>query len=316
LLVAAALVALAPFGATAQPYPSQDIHIICAVPAGSGADVLVRHFAEKLRPITGRNIIVENKIGALGNIAAEYTVRAKPDGYTIHIHSASVVTSNYSLIKNPPFNPAKDLAVAASTHIQPFMIIVPAASPYKTLAELTAAMKEKGEKASYSHSNATGKVMGELYKAATGITAVDVPYRIAPDSFNDLASGRLDYGMMDPVTAISQAKAGKIRMLAVSTARRMEAVPELPTITEAGVPGVELNLWFAAMLPAATPRPILEQINGWFKQILVQEDTRKFLNGFGSDPWITSVDEAQAQFVKDQKDWEGFVKTAKIEPQG
>ena len=180
--LAAAALALTPLAATAQQYPSQDIHIICAVPAGSGADVFVRFFAERLRPLSGRNIIVENKIGALGNIAAEYTVRSKPDGHTIHIHSASVVASNYSLLKTPPFNPSVDLRAVAGLLEQPFMVVVPADSPHKTLAELSAAMKAKGDKANYGHSNATGKVMGELYKASTGITALDIPYRIAPDS--------------------------------------------------------------------------------------------------------------------------------------
>ena len=308
--------AVAPAAAVAQPYPNRDIHIICSVPAGSGADVIVRFFAEKLRPMVGRTIIVENKVGANSNIAVEYTVRSKPDGYTIYIHSASVVVSNYSLMKNPPVNPATDLQVAASTHLQPFMLVVAADSPYKTLAELTEAMLKKGDKASYSHSNATGKVMGELYKAATGITAVDIPYRIAPDSLNDFASGRLDYGMMDPVTAITQVKAGKLRMLAISTPKRMESVPDLPTFAEGGVKGVEITTWFAAMVPAATPRPIVDQINTWMNQVVSQEDTKKFLNGFGSDPWITTPDEAQAQFVKDQKAWEDYVKLAKIEPQG
>jgi len=305
---------LVPGAVSAQSYPSQDIHIICAVPAGSGADVLVRFFAEKLRPLMGRTVIVENKIGALGNIAAEYTARAKPDGHTIHIHSASVVATNYSLLKNPPINPSKDLQMVASLHQQAFMVVVPAASPYQTLPELTAAMKAKGDKASYGHSNATAKVMGELYKGATGVSAVDIPYRIAPDSLNDYASGRLDYGMMDPVTSISQAKAGRLRMLAASTGKRLEATPELPTMKEAGVP-VELVLWFGAMVPAATPKPIVDQLNAWINQVVAMDETKKFLINNGSDPWINTPEQAQAQFVKDQNDWAEYVKLAKIEPQ-
>jgi tripartite-type tricarboxylate transporter receptor subunit TctC len=313
-LLAICAAALVSSAAPAQQYPSQDIHIICAVPPGSGADVLVRFFAEKLRPITGRTIIVENKVGALGNIAAEYTARAKPDGYTIHIHSASVVATNYSLLKTPPINPSRDLQMVASLHQQAFMVVVPAASPYKTLAELTAAMKAKGDKASYGHSNATGKVMGELYKGATGVTAVDIPYRIAPDSLNDYASGRLDYGMMDPVTSTAQSKAGRLRMLAASTGKRLEATPDLPTMKEAGVP-VELVLWFGAMVPAATPKPIVDQLNKWINQVVAMDETRKFLINNGSDPWINTPEQAQAQFVKDQQDWANYVKLAKIEPQ-
>jgi tripartite-type tricarboxylate transporter receptor subunit TctC len=312
--VAAALAA-GPVGVRAQDYPSQDIRFICGFPAGSGADVLVRYFGEKVRAVAHRTIIVENKAGAAGNIAAVYTARSKPDGYTVYVHAASAIAANMHLFKAPPIDAAKDLQIVAGVNKQPFMVMVPASSPYQSLAELTAAMKQKGEKASYAQSNTSGKVMGELYKRVTGVQAVEVPYRTANDSLNDFASGRLDYGMMDPVFALSQARAGRLRMLAVSTAQRMQAVPELPTMREAGVPGVELLTWFAAMVPSATPRPIVDKLNAWFNEVLATDETRKFLNSFGGDPFITTPDEAQALFRQGVKDWEGYVKAAKIEPQ-
>ena len=228
--------AAAPMGAQAQDYPSQDIRFICAFPAGSGADVLVRYFGEKVRQIANRTIIVENKVGAAGNIAAVYTARAKPDGYTVYVHAASADRGQHASVQDPADRRRQDLQIVAGINKQPFMMMVPANSPYKTLAELTEAMKKKGDKASYAQSNTSGKVMGELYKRATGIQAVEVPYRTANDSLNDFASGRLDYGMMDPVFALSQARDGRLRMLAVSTPHRMQAVPDLPTMAEAGVP--------------------------------------------------------------------------------
>jgi tripartite-type tricarboxylate transporter receptor subunit TctC len=301
--------------ARAQDYPAQDIRFICGFPAGSGADVLVRYFAEKLRPLAGRPVIVENKVGAAGNIAAEFTARAKPDGYTVHVHAGSAVAANQHLFKRRPFDAVKDLQVVSTLNQQPFMVMVPANSPYKTLAELTAAMKQKGDKASYAQSNTSGKVMGDLYKQATGITAVEVPYRTANDSINDFASGRLDYGMMDPVFALSQERAGRLRSLAVSTPHRMKAVPELPTMTEAGTPGVEMMGWFAAMVPSATPRPVVDRLNKWLNEILATEETKKFLNQFGGDPYISTPEEGQARMAKDVKDWEHYIKIAKIEPQ-
>jgi len=316
LWVAAVAVLCVSSAARADDYPSHEIHVICAFPAGSGADVLVRYFAEKLRIAAGKPVIVENKTGANGNIAAEYTARAKPDGYTIHIHAGSSTAANFSLFRRPPINPAKDLQVVSTLNQQPFMVVVAAASPYKSLAELTAAMKQKGEKASYAESNTTGKVMGELYKIATGVQALDVPYRTANDSTNDFASGAVDYGMMDPVSAISQTNAGRWRMLAVSTAKRMEALPDLPTMTEQGVPGIELFGWFAAMVPAGTPRPIIDKLNAWLNEIEATDETKKFLNQFGGDPWITTPEQGQAQLAKDQRDWQDYVKAAKIEPQG
>jgi len=312
----AATVAGAPLGASAQSYPSQDIHVICAFPAGSGADVLVRYFAEKLRQKAGKAVIVENKVGAAGNIAAEYTARAKPDGHTIHIHAGSSTAANYWLFKKPPIDPSKDLQVVATLNKQPFMVVVAANSPYKKLSDLTEAMVKKGDKASYAESNTTGKVMGELYKQATGVKAVDVPYRTANDSLNDFASGVIDYGMMDPVFALVQEREGRLRSLAVSSPARMGAVPNLPTMTESGVKGVELFGWFAAMVPSATPRPVVDQLNKWFNEIEATPETKAYLNKFGGDPWISTPEEGQAQLVKDQKAWEGYVKAAGIQPQG
>jgi tripartite-type tricarboxylate transporter receptor subunit TctC len=311
----AAVISLLPTATHAQDFPTQDIRFICGFPAGSGADVLVRYFGEKVRPLAGRTIIVENKAGAAGNIAAVYTARAKPDGHTVYVHAASAIAANMHLFKAPPIDAAKDLQIAAGVNRQPFMVMVPVNSPYKTLAELTTAMKAKGDKASYAQSNTSGKVMGEMYKAATGIQAVEVPYRTANDSLNDFASGRLDFGMMDPVFALSQERAGRLRSLAVSTPQRMQAVPELPTMAEAGVPGVELLTWFAAMVPSATPRPIIDKLNKWFNEVLATDETKTFLNSFGGDPFITTPDDAQALFRQGVKDWEGYVKTAKIEPQ-
>ncbi len=302
--------------AQAQQYPTQDIHVICAFPAGSGADVLVRYFAEELRKKANRTVIVENKPGAAGNISAEYVVRSKPDGHVVYIHAGSSTAANYHLFKKPPIDPAKDLQVVATLNQQPFMVMVDVKSPYKTLQDLTAAMLKKGDKATYAQSNTTGKVMGELYKIATGVKAVEVPYKTANDSLNDFASGSVDFGMMDPVFALVQEREGRLRNLAVSTSKRMVAVPELPTMTEGGVPGVELFGWFAAMVPAATPKPIVAQLNKWFNEIEATPETKAFLNRFGGDPWITTPDEGQAQLAKDQKDWEDYVKKAKIEQQG
>jgi tripartite-type tricarboxylate transporter receptor subunit TctC len=309
------MMSAAPVSVYGQDYPSQDIRFVCGFPAGSGADVLVRYFGEKVRPLAGRTIIVENKVGAAGNIAAVYTARSKPDGHTIYVHAASAIAANMHLFKAPPIDAAKDLQIAAGVNKQPFMVVVPASSPYKTVAALTEAMRKKGDKASYAQSNTSGKVMGELYKQATGVQAVEVPYRTANDSLNDFASGRIDYGMMDPVFALSQARAGRLRMLAVSTPQRMQAVPDLPTMAEAGVPGVELLTWFSAIVPAATPRSIVDKINKWFNEVLATEETKTFLNNFGGDPFITTPDDAQALFRQGVRDWERYVKAANIEPQ-
>jgi tripartite-type tricarboxylate transporter receptor subunit TctC len=304
----------APIAAHAQTYPSQDIRLICAFPPGSGADVLVRYFAEKLRPIVNRTVIVENKSGAGGNIATEYVARAKPDGYTIYVHAATAVAANQHLFKKPPVDAAKAIQIAASINRQPFMLVVDAKGPYKSVAELTEAMLKKGDKASYAYAAPTGNIMGEIYKSVTKIKAVEIGYKTAPDSLNEMLSGKLDYGMHDPVFSLAQEREGRLRILAVSTATRLEANPQMPTMTESGVP-MDLTGWWAAMLPSGTPKPIIDQVNKWFTEIVKTEESKKFLNSFGGDPFINSPEAGQELFLKAIKDWGDYVRIARIEPQ-
>ena len=317
LCVVAALAAAlgaAPGSALAQAYPSQDIRLICAFPPGSGADVLVRYFGERLRPIAGRTVIVENKSGAGGNIATEYVARAKPDGHTIYVHAATAVAANQHLFKKPPVEAAKAIQIAASINRQPFMLVVDAKSPYKSVAELTAAMKQKGDKATYATAAPTGTIMGEIYKDATGIKAIEVNYKTAPDSLNEMLSGKVDYGMHDPVFSLAQQREGRLRILAVSTGKRLEANPEAPTMAESGVP-MDLTGWWAAMLPAGTPKPVVDKVNQWFSEIVKTEETKKFLNSFGGDPFVNTPEAAHELFLKSINDWGNYVRIAKITPQ-
>jgi tripartite-type tricarboxylate transporter receptor subunit TctC len=301
--------------AGAQTYPSQDIRLVCAFPAGSGADVLVRYFAEKLRPIVNRTVIVENKAGAGGNIASEYVSRSKPDGYTIFVHAATAVAANMSLFKNPPVDVGKTIQIAGTINRQPFMLVVDAKSPYKTVAELTAAMKKKGSAASYATAAPTGRIMGEIYKTTAGLSAVEINYKTAPDSLNELTSGKVDFGMHDPVFSLAQQREGRLRILAVSTGERLAASPDLPTMTESGIK-MDLTGWWAAMVPTGTPQPVIDQIHKWFVQMVSTEETKKFLNSFGGDPNIMDPAKAQKLFLEDIKNWGEYVKMAKIEPQG
>jgi len=314
-LMAMAAALTAPVAVSAQQYPSQDIHFICAFPPGSGADVLVRYFAEKVKPLTGKNVIVENRSGAGGNIAIEYLAKAKPDGLTILVHGASGVAANMSTFKRPPTDAANTIQVAATINRQPFMLLVSPDKPWKTVADVTAAMKAKGEKASYATAAPFGTVMGEIYKVRSGVQAVEVSYKNAIDSLNDQLSGSVDYAMHDPVYALAQQREGRLRIIAVSTGKRLAAIPDIPTMAEQGV-DMDLAGWWAAMVPQGTPRPVIEQINKWFNQAVGTEETKKFLNSFGGDQNTMPIDEAQALFIKEIKNWADYVKVAKIEPQG
>ena len=315
-LALTAALAMTPAATQAQDYPNQDIHFICAFPPGSGADVLVRYFAEKVRPLTGRNVIVENRSGAGGNIAQEFVGRSKPDGLTIFVHAGSAIAANRWMFKAPVFTDiGKTFQIAATINRQPFMMVVDTKSPYKSVAEVTAAMKTKGDKATYGSAAPTGTVMGELYKVATGTKAVEVSYKTAPDGLNDMASGAVDYGMHDPVFSLAQQREGRLRILAHSSGKRLQAIPDIPTMDEAGVKGMDLTSWWAYIAPAETPKPVISQLNAYLKQILETEDAKKFLNQFGGDPFVSTPEQGQALLIKDEKDWKEYVKLAKIEPQ-
>jgi tripartite-type tricarboxylate transporter receptor subunit TctC len=179
---------LARHAVRAQTYPTQDVNFVCGFAAGSGADIMVRYFADKMRPLMNRTIIVQNKPGALGNIAAEFVARSKPDGHTVTANGGIVALRERST--SPSLDAAKAFQLAATINKATMMIAVPADGPWKSLPELTAAMKEKGAKASYAYANPTSRVLGAIYKEKAGLQAVEVAYRTGADYLNELSPAR------------------------------------------------------------------------------------------------------------------------------
>lgn len=303
------------YPAVAQQYPAQDIHLICGFAAGSGADVIVRFIAEKMKTLSGRSIIVENKVGAGGNIATEHVARAKPDGYTVYITGASTLAANMHVLKNPGVDVGKAFQLVGTINKQPVMVAVRSESPFKSVAELTVAMKAKGDKATYAIANPTAKVVGAMYKEKAALQALEVYYRTGAEYLNDLASGVIDYAIPDNVLAMARARAGSMRILAVSTAERMQAAPEYPTMTELGYP-MDLRGWWAGLVPTGTPKLVVDRLNTWISEIVMSDDGKKFFANIASDPWVSSPEEAQAFFLQQIKQWGDYVRIARIEPQG
>jgi tripartite-type tricarboxylate transporter receptor subunit TctC len=314
---AIALIAMSavPQDARAQAYPSQDVQFICGFAAGSGADIIVRYFADKMRPIMNRTIIVQNKPGALGNIATEFVARSKPDGHTIYVTGANSVAASMHIFKKPPVDVGAALQVVATINKATMMVTVRADAPWKSVPELTAAMKEKGDKASYAFANPTSKVLGATYKERAGLQAVEVAYRTGADYLNELYTGKIDFAVADNIQAMAQTNAGRMRILAVGAGTRMQSAPNIPTLTEFGYP-MDIRTWWAALVPTGTPKPIVDQLNVWFSQVVESEETKTFLNGIASDPWVSKPEEGQAYFLQQIKDWADYVRVAKIEPQG
>lgn len=314
-LFAGALLAVAALPAQAQQWPTQDIHFISAFPPGSGSDTVMRFLAEKMRPLVSVPVIVDNKPGAGGMLAAEYVARSKPDGYTMFTHAGNTLATVKHLLKNPPYDPATAMQVAATINQQAFMLVVDVKKPWQNLGDLTKAMKEKGPAATYGASANIGLILGALYRELAGLKAVDVQYKSAVDSLNDLASGQLDFAIYDPIVAMAQAQSGRVRILGVGLQHRLQSAPDLSTMKEQGV-AIDLPSWFAAIVPSATPKPVVTKINELFKTVLTMEDTRAFLQKFGSDPWISTPEEGQARLMKDLQVWPEYIRVAKLPLQG
>jgi len=316
-LAAAAFAALAftagPAGA-ASAYPTKEVRFICGFPAGSGADIIVRFFADKIAKKTGHTFIVENRPGAGGMLALTHTARAPADGHTILLAGGNAVAINANLLKKPPIDTAKEIKVAATINKMPFILAVDGKSPYKTLAELTEAMRKKGRAASYAYSSPFSKVIAESYKTVAKLDAVEVAYKSATDSLNDMASGAVDFTVIDPVAALGLQKEGKLRGLAISTAERTRATGALPTFTEQGVK-LDLPGWWAALVPSGTPDDVVNVINGWFADALKEEDTQAFLLNGGADPFTLPPAEANKYFLDEIANWDRLIEMARIEKQ-
>lgn len=315
LLAAAAIGLAAAVPASAQDaWPSRTISFVCAFPAGSGADVMVRYFAEHIARRSGATIIVENKPGAAGNIAAEYVARAQPDGHTLFFHTGSAIAGNMHMFLNPPIDVVRDLQVVATINRQPHMINVAADSPITTMAELTDHLREQGDAANYAINNTSGKVMAAIYMNQAGLDTVEVRYGSSAESLADVLSGAVAFGANDPVFSLAQARDGRFRILAVSSNERIPGAPDVPTMTESGFPMDQVG-WFAVMAPAGTPDDVVQTLNGWINDTLREEEVEQFIVDQGGAVFISTPEEGQAYLAQAVEEWAELVRIAEIPQQ-
>jgi tripartite-type tricarboxylate transporter receptor subunit TctC len=313
-----ALAAALPMTAVqAQNYPEQDIRVICGYAPGSGADIITRYFADKLKAyVGGKSVIVENKDGALTTIAAAGFKNAKPDGYTIMITAGnSTLASAPHLLKQLNYDPVKDFKMVTTLMKLPFMAGVDPSSPIKTLPELTEHLKKKGDKASYGYSSAFALASTELYQSKIGSTALGVSYKATPQIMPDLASGQLDFIFSDATFLLGQREQGKFRPLAVTFAKRSELAPDVPGMAEAGVPDYDLSAWWVVMVPAKTPDAVVAKLEGWFNQIVADPKTKPDLLRMGAEPLPGNTKMANEMVPAEVKKWGEVIKLAKIEAQ-
>jgi len=308
--------ALSPLPAAAQEYPAREIRSICNFAAGSGADILVRYYSDRLARLAGKPVLVENKVGAQGNIATEYVARAKPDGYTIMITPASsTLAAARHIFKQLSFDPVRDFTPVTTLAKLSFAIAVDAKRPIHSIGELTEYLKKKPGDGNYATGSNTGLVAAELYKEMAGLKSTHIPYKAAPNALSDLLGGEVDFMSYDVTFLMAQARAGRVRMLALTSATRLSMLPEVPTMAESGFPGYDLTPWFGVVVPAGTPKAIVDKLATWFNQISSSEETRKFLENVATDPFPGTSESMAALIRVESENWSRYVRLAKIEPQ-
>jgi tripartite-type tricarboxylate transporter receptor subunit TctC len=299
-----------------ESYPTGPIRAICPFPPGSGADTKIRFYLNKLSGVTGKPGIVENKPGALGNIATETVARAKPDGYTIYIApGSSTLAAAPSLFKKLGYDPINDFEHITTLSSSAFVLCVAGASPFNTVGDLTSYLKEKGEAASYGSIAPPGLVASEIYKAELGLKTVEVKYKDIGGMLNDLYGGQLAFTHIDMTTIAGQLKSGRLRALHVTTAKRLHAAPLIPGAEEVGVPNMNVVTWWSVHVPATTPKPICDKLETWFNAIAIEPDVVKFNADVGSDILPGNSQSLRELLIKQTELWRGYVKIARIEPE-
>jgi tripartite-type tricarboxylate transporter receptor subunit TctC len=288
-------------GAEAQTYPNKPIRMVVGYSAGGSVDVVGRLLGQELTKALGQPIVIDNKAGASGNIGTDFVAKSAPDGYTLLMGSAAALAANPSLYKQLPFDPIRDLAPISLIAIQPNVLLVHPSVPVATVAELIAYAKAHPGTLNYATSG-TGSsqhMAGALFQQMTKIDILHVPYRGGAPASADLIAGQVQIIFQTAPEAMPLIGAKQARAIAVTTKKRVPALPDLPTIAEAGVPGYQSTGWLAVAAPAATPAAIIERLNAELVKITRAPEVRARLFDLGLDVIGSSPDEL-ARFMKDE----------------
>ena len=301
---------LSVFNASAQTYPSKPVRVIVGFPAGAGVDTATRLVTAKLTESLGTQVIVDNRAGAAGNIAVELAGRAPPDGYTLGSVTAAATISQSAYTK-PPFDLLKDFTAVAMVCSVPFVLGVHPSLPAKSLPEVLALARTKPGQLSYSTpgTGSSPHVAFELLKIIGKVDVLHVPYKGTPQAIMDTIAGNVSMALANTVTMMPPVKSGRLRAIAITTAKRSNLVPDLPTFAESGVPGYQSGTWYAIMAPAATPREIVARLNEGIVRAVQQSDVREKLHSLGTDP-MTYTPSQTHEFVRGEA--ERMAKVVKV----
>ena len=296
--------------ASAQSYPARPIRVIVPSAAGGGGDIVARAVSQKLAESWGQQVVVDNRNGLLG---PEIAARSDPDGYTLMLTTSALIVRE-AVYRKVPFNTMRDFAAVTQLVYQSNVLSVTPSLPAQSVKELIAYAKTRPGQLNYaSGGNGTSNhLAGELFKYMAGVDIVHVPYKGVPQGLLDVIGGRMHMSFTSPVAAMGSAKDGKVRMLAVTTARRFPGLPNVPTMAEAGLPGYEFTGWMGVFAPARTPKPIISQLHVELVRIIKLPEVKDRLSGDGAEAVGSSPQEFSAYVDGELKKWSGVVRKAGI----
>jgi tripartite-type tricarboxylate transporter receptor subunit TctC len=311
LFAALILCAAAPL-AFAQAWPAKPIHFVVPYPAGGPVDSVARLLGQKVGERLQQPVIVENKPGAGGNIGADSVAKSLADGYTILMGAVATHAINPTLYASIPYDAAKDFAPITQVASTPNVLVVHPSLPAHSVAELVAYARKNPGKLNFGSgsSGSAGHLAGELMKSMAGIDMTHVPYKGAAPAMQDLVAGRLDLMFDNLASAQGQIRAGTVRALAVTTAKRSTLAPDIPTIGESGLPGFDISTWFGVFAPAATPAPIVSRLHDEFAAALASPDVREKMLALGAEPVSSTPKEFAAYIESEARKYARLVKAS------
>jgi tripartite-type tricarboxylate transporter receptor subunit TctC len=295
-------------------WPERPIRLIVPFPAGSSSDIISRILAQRLGPRLGQQIVVENRVGASGNIGADAVAKAAPDGYTIGIATASTHAVALSLSPNLPYDPIKDFAPVSLIGSAPYVLVVYPGLPVNNLADLVALAKAKPGTLNYGSAGVASlaHLATALFATMAGINITHVPYKASAQSVTDMITGRLEMQFATIAPSLPHIRGGQLRALATSGRSRVSALPQLPTVAESGLAGYDAALWLAVVMPAATRPAVVARINREMSEILNSSDTKEALVAQGVEPEPGPPEALSERIRSDIEKWRGVVAKAGI----
>ena len=304
-------------GVSAQPYPSKTVRFVVPFVAGGPTDIQGRMLGEKLAQRLGQQFIIDNRGGANGNIGMELTAKSPPDGYTIVIATVGTWAVNPSLYKQMPYDPVKDFAPIMQVSSSPGVLVVHPSVPVRNVRELIALAKSKPGKLDYGSSGVGGfgHISGALFCLMTKTEMVHIPYKSSAPSLTDLIAGQIQVLFNNAISTVPFIKSGQVRALAVTSLKRMQALPQLPTLDETGVKGYDNSSWSAVAAPAGTPKEIITKLNSELNQILRLPDIQEKNAAVGADAVGGSPEQFSEYLKSEIAKFARVVKEAKISAQ-